>query len=181
MPRRRLYLASVLGQFLPTVWLGIFGATLATVSRTVDPGELVVQSFGVLAIPVILLVIHGPIATNMLNIYSCSLCAQTLDWNVDRRRLSYGVGVAALVFTLYLVVQDNFAQSLDAWLGGLVTWVAPWATVMLLHYYWVQRERIDVHLLFDNARESRIPAVRGRPSSPWWSGCSPPGPPSSAW
>ena len=159
MPRRRLYLASVLGQFLPTVWLGIFGATLATVSRTVDPGELVVQSFGVLAIPVILLVIHGPIATNVLNIYSCSLCAQTLDWNVDRRRLSYGVGVAALVFTLYLVVQDNFAQSLDAWLGGLVTWVAPWATVMLLHYYWVQRERIDVHLLFDNARESRIPAV----------------------
>ena len=159
MPRRRLYLASVLGQFLPTVWLGIFGATLATVSQTVDPGELVVQSFGVLAIPVILLVIHGPIATNVLNIYSCSLCAQTLDWNVDRRRLSYGVGVAALVFTLYLVVQDNFAQSLDAWLGGLVTWVAPWATVMLLHYYWVQRERIDVHLLFDNARESRIPAV----------------------
>ena len=32
VPRRKLYLGSVLGQFLPTVWLGIFGATLATVS-----------------------------------------------------------------------------------------------------------------------------------------------------
>ena len=39
-------LASVLGQFIPVVWLGVLGATLATVSQDVDPGELVVQSFG---------------------------------------------------------------------------------------------------------------------------------------
>lgn len=159
MPPRRLYLASVLGQFLPTVWLGVFGATLATAARGVDPGELVVQSFGALAIPVILLVIHGPIATNVLNIYSCALCAQTLDWKVDRRRLSWGVGVVAFLFTNYLIVQDDFAQSLDAWLAGLVTWVAPWATIMLLHYYRVQRGQIDVDALFDPPRASRLPDV----------------------
>lgn len=159
MPRRKLYLASVLGQFLPTVWLGIFGATLATVSKTVDPGQLVVQSFGALAIPVILLVIHGPIATNVLNIYSAGLCAQTLDWKVDHRRLSVGVGVASFAFTIFLILQGNFAASLDAWLGGLVTWVAPWATVMLLHYYWLQREQIDVEPLFDEPGSTRIPNI----------------------
>ncbi len=159
MPRRKLYLASVLGQFLPTVWLGVFGATLATVSKTVDPGQLVVQSFGALAIPVILLVIHGPIATNVLNIYSCALCAQTLDWNIDRRKLSYGVGAFAFLFTIYLIVQNNFAQSLDAWLGGLVTWVAPWATIMLLHYFWLQREQIDIDPLFEEPGRGRLPQV----------------------
>lgn len=159
MPRRRLYLASVLGQFVPTVWLGVFGATLATVSRQVDPGELVVQAFGALAVPVILLVIHGPIATNILNIYSCGLCAQTADWQVDRRKLSYGVGVVAFAFTVFLILRSNFAESLDAWLAGLVTWVAPWAAIMLIHYYWHSRQRVNVEALFDPPGRARIPDV----------------------
>jgi NCS1 nucleoside transporter family len=160
VPARNVYLASVLGQFLPTVWLGVLGATLATVTQKVDPGQLVVENFGALAIPVLLLVIHGPIATNILNIYSCALCAQTVDWRVDRRLLSYGVGVAASVFTLYLVFRENFAESLDGWLAGLVTWVAPWAAIMLIHYFLVQRQRIDVDALFDEPGSSRIPDVQ---------------------
>ena len=157
VPARRLYLASVLGQFVPTVWLGILGATLATVSQTVDPGQLVVQTFGVLAVPVILLVLHGPIATNILNIYSCGLCAQTLGWNADRRKLSLGVGAFALAFTCFLITRDSFAESLDGWLAGLVTWVAPWATIMLIHYYAVRRQHIDVEALFGT--RTRLVAV----------------------
>jgi NCS1 family nucleobase:cation symporter-1 len=156
VPARRLYFGSVLGQFIPTVWLGIFGATLATISKTVDPGELVVQAFGALAIPVILLVVHGPIATNVLNIYSAGLCAQTLDWKVDRRKLSYGVGVFAFAFTIFLILNGNFASSLDGWLGGLVTWVAPWAAIMLINYYWVRKQNIDVAELFKSPRETHL-------------------------
>jgi nucleobase:cation symporter-1, NCS1 family len=155
MPPARLYVASFLGQFLPTVWLGVFGATLATVAQDVDPGQLVVQNFGALAIPVILLVIHGPIATNVLNIYSCALCAQTLDWKVDRRLLSYVVGALALAFTIFLVLRGQFASDLDAWLAGLVTWVAPWGTIVLISYYRVQRRRVDVPALFDEPGRSR--------------------------
>src|SRR6185312_14317325 len=53
----RLYLVSVLGQFLPVVWLGVLGASLATKNGEADPGQLIVSNFGTLAIPVILLVI----------------------------------------------------------------------------------------------------------------------------
>jgi nucleobase:cation symporter-1, NCS1 family len=148
MPRAKLFWASVLGQFLPVVWLGILGATLATASKTVDPGKLVVDSFGALAIPMILLVIHGPIATNILNIYSCGLCAQTLDLTIDRRKLSYGVGVLATAFTIYLIYQEDFASTLDGWLGSMVTWVAPWATVVLVHFYVFAKQRVDVDALF---------------------------------
>ena len=156
MPPRKLYLASVLGQFIPTVWLGIFGATLATVAQDVDPGQLVVDNFGALAVPVILLVLHGPIATNILNIYSCSLCAQTLDWDVDRRRLTLGVGALALVFTIVLIFQDDFAWALDGWLAGLVTWVAPWAAIVLINYYYVQKREVDVDALFDAPGRGRL-------------------------
>ncbi|ETK30785.1 purine-cytosine permease family protein [Microbispora sp. ATCC PTA-5024] len=160
MPRGRLFWASVLGQFVPVVWLGVLGATLATVSQKVDPGELVVGAFGALAVPLILLVVHGPIATNILNMYSCALCAQTLDWNVDRRRLTYGVGVLATVFTIFLIYQQDFANTLDAWLAGMVTWVAPWAAVVLIHYWLFARERVDVDALFEPAGAGRLADVR---------------------
>jgi NCS1 family nucleobase:cation symporter-1 len=159
MPRGRLFWASVLGQFIPVVWLGVLGATLATVSRQTDPGKLVVDSFGALAIPVILLVIHGPIATNILNVYSCGLCAQTLDLRVNRRPLCYAVGVFAAAFTVFLVFRENFAETLDAWLASMVTWVAPWAAIMLIHYWVIARQRVDVEALFDPPGRSRITDV----------------------
>jgi toxin CptA len=92
--------------------------------------------------------------------YSCSLCAQTLDWRVDRRKLTYGVGVLATIFTIFLIYQQNFANTLDAWLAGMVTWVAPWAAVTLIHYWLFARERIDVDALFDPPGPSRIADVR---------------------
>jgi NCS1 family nucleobase:cation symporter-1 len=156
MPSRKLYMASTLGQFIPVIWLGILGATLATVSQKIDPGQLIVDSFGALAIPVLLLVIHGPIATNILNIYSASVCALNLDLKVDRKVVAYVVGVVAAVFTVWLVYQNDFASSLDGWLASMVTWVAPWGAVMLVHYYWVARQEIDVPALYDEPGNSRI-------------------------
>jgi purine-cytosine permease-like protein len=160
MPARKLFAASTLGQFIPVVWLGVLGATLATVSQKVDPGQLIVDSFGALAIPVLLLVIHGPIATNILNIYSASVCALTLDIRVDRKVVAYVVGALATVFTVWLVFQNDFASSLDGWLASMVTWVAPWGAIMLVHYYWVARQRIDVPALFDPPGSSRLPDFR---------------------
>jgi NCS1 nucleoside transporter family len=160
MPARKLFAASVLGQFIPTVWLGVLGATLATVSQKIDPGQLIVDSFGALAVPVLLLVLHGPIATNILNIYSASVCALTLDLKVDRKVVAYVVGIAATVFTVWLVFQNDFASSLDGWLASMVTWVAPWGAVMLVHYYWVSRQRIDVPALYDPPGSSRLADFR---------------------
>jgi NCS1 family nucleobase:cation symporter-1 len=47
---RKLFLASALGQFIPVVWLGALGATLATLSSSADPGKIIVDAYGVLAI-----------------------------------------------------------------------------------------------------------------------------------
>jgi len=156
----RLYVGSTLGQFIPVVWLGLLGACLATISKTSDPGQLIVQAYGALAIPVLLLVLHGPVATNILNIYSCTLCAQTIGWKAARSTIAIAVGLFATAFCLYLVLKGDFASSLDAWLASLVVWVAPWAAVMLVHYYGFRRGRIDVTSLFRNTGAGNpIPSV----------------------
>jgi nucleobase:cation symporter-1, NCS1 family len=122
VPARKLYAASVLGQFIPVVWLGVLGASVATIGQQADPGKLIVAVFGALAIPVLLLVLHGPIATNILNIYSCALCALTVDLKISRRTMAYLVGVFAFAFTIVLIYQESFAHALDGWLASLVVW-----------------------------------------------------------
>jgi toxin CptA len=160
VPRRKLYLASTFGQFLPVVWLGLLGATLATKSTTVDPGQLIVQNFGALAIPVLLLVIHGPIATNILNIYTFSVATQALDLRVPRRALNLIVGVFSMAVVVFFIYKGDFANTLDEFLSGIVAWIAAWGGIMLVHYYWILRGRQpDSAKLFDPIGTRRLPVV----------------------
>src|SRR3954470_13438611 len=159
VPRRRLYLASVLGQFVPVVWLGVLGASLATRNGAIDPGRLIVENYGALAVPVLLLVVHGPLATNILNIYTFSVAAQALDIRVRRRVLSLAVGVLAMVAVVFFIVQDDLATVLDTWLVGIVAWIAAWAGVMLVHYYRFARGAIDAERLFAPVRSPLLPDV----------------------
>ena len=168
MPRRKLYLASALGQFIPVVWLGVLGATLATKNGTVDPGALIVDNFGALAIPVLLLVVHGPIATNILNIYTFSVAAQALDVKVNRRTLSLVVGGFAMAAVVFFIFQADLGSVLDTWLIGIVAWIAAWGGIMLVHYYKFARGNIDADVAVRAGRQ-QAPARRqlghhGRPS-----------------
>ena len=108
----------------------------------------------------LLLVLHGPIATNILNIYSCALCALTVDLKISRRTMAYLVGVFAFAFTVVLIFQESFAHALDGWLASLVVWVAPWAAIMAVHFYFIRRQRIDIEALYDPPGHSRLGDVR---------------------
>ena len=162
VPRKKLYLASALGQFIPVVWLGVLGASLATKNGTVDPGQLIVENFGALAIPVLLLVLHGPIATNVLNIYSFSMAAQALDLKAGRRKLNILVGVLSLAAVVVFVFQEDAAQTLDAWLVGVVGWVASWGAIMLVHYFLFERSSRSFGHLFDAVGSRRLPDFNWR-------------------
>lgn len=159
VPRRRLYLASVLGQFLPVVWLGVLGASLATTSGEIDPGSLIVDNYGPLAIPVLFLVIHGPIATNILNIYTFTVAAQAMDVKVDRRKLSLFVGAFAFLAVIFFVYQSDLASVLDSWLSGIVAWIAAWGGIMLVHYYRLERQATATARLFDPVGTKRLPDI----------------------
>ncbi|WP_246264067.1 purine-cytosine permease family protein [Aromatoleum toluvorans] len=152
--KTRLYLASTLGQFIPVVWLGVLGATLATKNGTADPGALIVSNFGVLAIPVLALVIHGPIATNIINLYTFGVAAQAMDIKISRHKLSIMVGVFAMLAVMLFMKQDNFAHALDSWLISIVAWVAAWGGIMGVHCFVFERNTKNFDFLFEGP-ESR--------------------------
>ncbi|MGN6403263.1 purine-cytosine permease family protein [Sinomonas sp.] len=159
IPKVKLYLVSVLGQFLPVVWLGLLGASLATMNGTADPGELVVKSFGVLAVPVILLVIHGPIATNIINLYTFGVATQALDIRISRKKLSVLVGCLSMAAVVLFLFAEDFATLLDNWLGTIVAWVATWGGIMAVHYFVFERKHSDYAYLFLSPRDTRLKAV----------------------
>ncbi|WP_433475667.1 cytosine permease [Spirillospora sp. CA-142024] len=92
---RAVFWSTALGMYVPTVWLAALGACLASAGGGSDPSSLVTGAFGVMAIPVLLLVMHGPVATNILNLYSCSLAALSVGIRVARWKVTLVAGAVA--------------------------------------------------------------------------------------
>ena len=109
----------------------------------------------------LLLVLHGPIATNVLNVYTFSVAAQALDVKVSRRTLSVFVGVLASVAVIAFIYSGDLAEVLDTWLVGIVAWVAAWAGVMLVHYFRFERGDLTP------TASSTPSAARACPTSTW--------------
>src|SRR5438128_6339163 len=90
VPSKQVFWYSYLGLFIPTVWLAILGATIASGDASVDPARLVTDVFGgLVAILVMLMVLHGPIATNLLNVYSSALSA--ISAGIKATRIQLGI------------------------------------------------------------------------------------------
>src|SRR5437667_12735312 len=85
---------SYVGMFVPTVWLAILGATLASVTLDTDPAKMVSAVFGgITSLLVLLMVLHGPIATNILNVYSAALAALSMGVRLSRTALAVLAGI----------------------------------------------------------------------------------------
>jgi NCS1 nucleoside transporter family len=143
------------GMFVPTVWLAILGAAIASVKDTADPAKLVTAVFGgIVAVLVMLMVLHGPIATNILNVYSSALAALSAGIKATRIQLGILAGIVGYVVTLYFVAHADFANTFDSWMAGLVLWMAPWAAVVLADFYIVRKQQIDVPELYASPETS---------------------------
>jgi NCS1 nucleoside transporter family len=152
---KQVFWYSYWGMFVPTVWLAILGAAIASVKDTTDPATLVTAVFGgVVAILVMLMVLHGPVATNILNVYSSALAAVSAGIKATRIQLGIVAGIVGYVVTLYFVGHADFAQSFDSWMAGLVLWMAPWAAVVLADFYIVRKQDINVSELYASPQTS---------------------------
>ncbi|OAN33018.1 cytosine permease [Mycolicibacterium iranicum] len=145
---RTVFWSSSLGMYIPTVWLAALGACLASAGSGSDPSTLVVGTFGVMAIPVLLLLIHGPIATNILNLYSCSLAALSIGVTAARWKVTLAAGLVASAVLAVFVNADSFAHAFDNWMVSILVWISPWAAIMLVDYFAVRRGRLDVSSLY---------------------------------
>lgn len=140
---------SYAGMFVPTVWLAILGASVSTVTLDTDPAKMVSAVFGgVVSVLVLAMVLHGPIATNILNVYSAALAALSMDIRFSRTAMALIVGVASYLITVYFVFSPSFAKAFDSWLVGLLLWTSPWAGVVMADFFVKRRRHIDVAELY---------------------------------
>jgi purine-cytosine permease-like protein len=146
---------SYLGMFVPTVWLAVLGATLASVTQDTDPAKMVSAVFGgVTSVLVLLMVLHGPIATNILNVYSAALAALSMGLRLSRTVMALIAGVVGYAVTVYFVFQPSFAKAFDNWMISLLLWMSPWAGIVLTDFFIVRRGRIDVAELYRAPEQS---------------------------
>jgi purine-cytosine permease-like protein len=147
-PERKVFWSTSLGVFIPTVWLAFVGASVASAGTNADPAELVTAAFGAASIPVLFLIMHGPIATNILNLYSATLAALSLDIKAKRWVVSLIVSIIGTVTLIVFIKSNSFASDFDKWLASVVIWISAWAGVMLVEFFVVRRGKIDVPALY---------------------------------
>jgi NCS1 nucleoside transporter family len=140
---------SYIGMYVPSVWLAVLGATIASVTLDTDPAKMVSAVFGgVASLLVLLMVLHGPIATNILNVYSAALAALSMGVRLSRTALALSVGVAGYLVTIYFMFAPSFAKAFDNWMISLLLWMSPWAGVVMADFFIKRQGRIDVAELY---------------------------------
>lgn len=146
---------SYVGMFVPSVWLAVLGATIASVTLDTDPAKMVSAVFGgVASILVLLLVLHGPIATNILNVYSSALAALSMGVRFSRTALALIVGIAGYAVTVYFIFAPSFAKAFDNWLISLLLWMSPYAGVVMADFFIKRKSQIDVPELYKSPETS---------------------------
>jgi nucleobase:cation symporter-1, NCS1 family len=133
---------------IPTVWLGFLGATIASGGVQNDPADFVSAAFGGFSIPILFLVMHGPVATNILNLYSASLAALSLDIKIARWKISVIVSIIGTGVLIWFIQDGKWANKFDEWLASVVLWISAWAGVMCVDYLIFRRGKIDVNALY---------------------------------
>jgi purine-cytosine permease-like protein len=146
---------SYVGMFVPSVWLAILGATIASVTLDTDPAKMVSAVFGgVASILVLLMVLHGPIATNILNVYSAALAALSMDIRFSRTALALIAGVVGYLVTIYFIFAPSFAKAFDNWMISLLLWMSPWAGVVMADFFIKRKGQINVAELYKSPETS---------------------------
>ncbi|HEX9215273.1 MAG TPA: cytosine permease, partial [Bradyrhizobium sp.] len=155
VPSKSVFWYSYIGMFVPTVWLATLGATIASTTLDTDPAKMVSAVFGgPVSILVLLMVLHGPIATNILNVYSAGLAALSAGLKLSRFWLTVIVGVAGYLVTLYFIFAPSFAKAFDNWMISLLLWMSPWAGVVLADFFIKRKSKIDVAELYRSPETS---------------------------
>ena len=157
---RSVFWSSTLGMYIPTVWLAGLGACLASAGNGGDPSTLVVNTFGVMAVPVLLLLVHGPIATNILNLYSCSLAALSIGVRAARWKVTLIAGLIASAVLVVFVEADSFAHAFDSWMVSILVWISPWAAIVAVDYLVLRRGRLDIACLYAPVEAAALPRWR---------------------
>lgn len=148
--KKAVFWCAVLGGLVPYLLLMTLGAAVATVVTGADdpisglPGALP----NWFVVPYLLLAIVTLFAVNTTDLYSSGLNLQAAGITIKRWLAVVLDLVFCVIITIVAVTSNNFNDLLNAFLGLLIIWLAPWAGVYVTD--WLRRKgRYDAQALFD--------------------------------
>jgi NCS1 family nucleobase:cation symporter-1 len=159
---KSVYWASALGTFIPLIWLGVLGAAMASSSTNSDPAELVASLFGVMTIPVLLVIIHGAVAGNIQCVYSAPLCFLAGGIKLKRWLGSVVTGVVASAVLVAFLASAKFAASFTNYMSSFAIWTASWGVIAALDFFVLNGGRVDVPALYASPETSGYGDIRRR-------------------
>jgi NCS1 nucleoside transporter family len=145
---RKLFWASALGTFIPLFWLAVLGAAMASGNEK-DPAILVADLFGVMTIPVLIVIVHGAVAVNIESVYSAPLCLLSAGIKMPRWIGSLVTAVIATGVLIGFLASSSFATSFTNYMLSFAIWTAAWGAIVFLDFYLLRRGRIDVDDLYE--------------------------------
>jgi purine-cytosine permease-like protein len=162
VPEKRLYWASAIGAFIPAFWLGCLGAAMASGSTNRDPAELVASLFGVMTIPVLLVVIHGAVAGNIEFVYSAPLNFLAGGLKLRRWLGSLTGGVIASAVLVGFIASSHFASTFTSYMNSFVIWTASWGVIVVIDFFVLNRGRAKISALYESPERSCYGDIRWR-------------------
>jgi purine-cytosine permease-like protein len=94
------------------------------------------------------------VATNILNLYSATLAALSLDIKAARWKVSVVVSIVGTAALIWFIESSSIAERFDQWLASVVIWISAWAGVMVVDYFVFRRGKVDVQALYADPKES---------------------------
>jgi nucleobase:cation symporter-1, NCS1 family len=159
---KSLYWASAIGTFVALIWLAVLGAAMASGSTNSDPAELVASLFGVMTIPVLLVIIHGAVAGNIECVYSAPLCFLAGGIKIKRWLGSIISGIIASAALVGFLASTKFVTSFTNYMDSFVIWTAAWGVIVIIDFFVLNRGQADVPALYASPATSRYGDIRWR-------------------
>jgi NCS1 family nucleobase:cation symporter-1 len=128
------------GSLISCVWMESLGALIGASVQFAQPADLFTSWMPVwLKAPLLIAVIIGTIAANILNIYSATLSALALGIKVKQHYASIISGVLGMVISI--LAAEKFITNYENFLFLLGYWIMPWIAISLLCHTTSRRPR----------------------------------------
>ncbi|MHB1981580.1 MAG: purine-cytosine permease family protein [Sulfobacillus sp.] len=142
------------GTVIASVWMMILGAALTEISQKLSTVGVIGQLAGGLAGVMLLIILLGIIAANVLNVYGGMLTADTIWGTFSKgvgsaiRRLVMIALVAIVGMILGVIAEGNFNANLTNFIVFLTYFVIPWTAINLTDFYLVRHGQYDPQAFF---------------------------------
>ena len=137
-PYRKSIVNAFLGAFIASFWLEVLGALVAILAPTAsDSISALPAVFGILGIPILVAVIFGGVAANVLNVYTNALSALVLDIRTKRWVAVIFGGFVGLLLAFYGA--SSFWRFYEQFLLLLDYWITPWLGIVAIDFFVLKR------------------------------------------